>query len=53
MSALRTQFSQEQGQGMVEYVLIILLVALFLLATWSFFGNGILNGLIFNIVAAI
>lgn len=36
-------FQNEKGQGMVEYVLIIVLVAIVGLLTWGFLGDAITN----------
>jgi len=41
------------GQGMVEYVLILVFVALALIASFSFIGNGIVNLLVSNIIGTL
>lgn len=35
----------ERGQGLVEYALILVLIAVFLIVALSFLGGGITNGL--------
>ena len=40
---MRTFWRDEQGQGMAEYALIIVLIALVLLATQVFFAEQIKN----------
>jgi len=37
------RFLNEKGQGMVEYVLIIVLVAIAGLLVWGFLGDAITN----------
>lgn len=44
---------QEKGQGMVEYVLILLLIAMALIFAFSLIGDGIVNTLVSNIVSGI
>lgn len=41
MGASRTFWADEQGQGMVEYALIIVVIALTLLLTQVFFADKI------------
>ncbi|HEY4718304.1 MAG TPA: pilus assembly protein [Anaerolineales bacterium] len=38
-------FHNEKGQGMVEYVLIIVLVAIVGIVTWSLLGDAIVDAL--------
>jgi Flp pilus assembly pilin Flp len=45
-------FFNEKGQGMVEYVLIIVLVAIVGLVTWQLLGTTI-TGVVGNIIAAL
>lgn len=45
-------FFNEKGQGMVEYVLIIVLVAIVGLITWGLLGDAIVNA-IETVLAAI
>ena len=52
MNPLTVPLHNESGQGVVEYVLILVLVAFFLLVAFSLLGNGIVNALVQNIVAA-
>ncbi|HEY0734162.1 MAG TPA: hypothetical protein VGD69_04595 [Herpetosiphonaceae bacterium] len=39
---LRTFFAREQGQGLVEYSLIILLIAIAVIAAVTLFGQKVL-----------
>jgi Flp pilus assembly pilin Flp len=50
--SLRLRISREDGQGLVEYALIILLVALAVISTLTAFGTG-LSANIQNIVTSI
>ncbi len=43
----------ERAQGLVEYALIILLVALVVIVGLSILGSGLANGWIDNIVSAL
>lgn len=44
---------RETGQGLVEYVLIIALIAVVLIVALAFLGGGITNGLYNTILPAI
>lgn len=41
MSVLRRLFWEEEGQGMVEYGLILALVAVAAIAAWTALGGGL------------
>ncbi|MEX2161909.1 MAG: pilus assembly protein [Anaerolineales bacterium] len=45
-------FHKEKGQGMVEYVLILVLVVIVGIVAWQLLGSTIMN-FVFNIVANI
>jgi pilus assembly protein Flp/PilA len=45
-------FRKEKGQGMVEYVLILVLVVIVGIVTWGLLGDAII-GVVENIIAAI
>lgn len=46
-----TLFSHEKAQGLVEYALILMLIALGVIAGLSFLGGGIVNSIYNNILA--
>ena len=41
MNALRHRIQAEEGQGLVEYALIIVLIAIAVMATLSFVAGGV------------
>ena len=46
-----TQFNREQGQGLVEYALIVLFLAIVMIAGLNVLGKGILSSM-YNVVLA-
>lgn len=53
MSLKQSRTRLEQGQGLVEYVLMIMLVAIVVIIALNVLANGLANGLYQNILAAI
>jgi Flp pilus assembly pilin Flp len=45
MKKISAQNKVEMGQGLVEYALILVLIAVFLIVALSLLGGGITNGL--------
>ncbi len=45
MKKMKAHNKMEMGQGLVEYALIIVLIAIFLIVALSLLGGGITNGL--------
>ena len=43
MQALRAFWKEDEGQGMIEYALVIVLIALMLILTQVFFADKIKN----------
>ncbi len=44
-------YLRERAQGLVEYALILLLIAVGLIFALTLLGGGIVNGIYFNIIA--
>ncbi len=44
------KFPQEKAQGLIEYTLLLMLIALFVIVALNFLGGGIVNSLYNNII---
>jgi Flp pilus assembly pilin Flp len=48
----RTQFGEELAQGIVEYVLILVFIALAVFAVMSLLGTGMANTILQDVIGA-
>jgi Flp pilus assembly pilin Flp len=48
----RTQFGEELGQGIVEYVLILVFIAFAVIAVMSLLGTGMANTILQDVIGA-
>lgn len=46
-------YVKERAQGLIEYALILLLVAIVLIFALTLLGSGVVNGIYYNIISKI
>ncbi len=46
-------YVKERAQGLIEYALLLILIALVVIVALTFLGSGVVNGIYYNIITKI